>query len=35
MENPSDGGSVLTQDSLNALWELDGLVKDIEVRVQY
>eukprot|EP00904_Undaria_pinnatifida_P008203 jgi/Undpi1/4512/HiC_scaffold_18.g07866.m1 len=30
VENPSDGGSVLTQESLNALWELDGLVMDIE-----
>ena len=31
VENPLDGGSVLTQESLNALWELDGLVMDIEV----
>ena len=31
MENPSDGGSVLTKDAMDALWELDAKVLAVEV----
>ena len=32
MENPSEGGSVLTKEAMDSLWELDAKVLAIEVR---
>lgn len=32
MENPAEGGSVLTKQALDALWELDAKVLAVEVR---
>lgn len=31
LESPSEGGSVLTKESLDALWEIDAKVLEIEV----
>ena len=32
MENPSQGGSVLTKEAMDAVWELDAKVLALEVR---
>lgn len=33
MESPSDEDSVLTKESIDAMWELHEMVLDIEVRL--
>lgn len=33
LEHPEDGGSVLTKESMDALWALDATIVGIEVRL--